>query len=91
MNEPRPVSAFGCSLAERGDDWTECMVCGDDGRADEMLVSVLFIEAEARATVLRELREEVEGMPTIIEPMLGIDTVWVRRAAVLDAIDRRLE
>ena len=42
----------------------------------------LAIADEARAAVLRELREEVEGM--------NLKASWVLRAAVLAAIDRRL-
>ena len=57
---------------------------------------ILAIEAEARAAVLRELREEVEEMldspaayPAPMGPTIRMENDLVR--AVLAAIDRRLE
>ena len=58
--------------------------------ADQIIAA---IEAEARAAVLRELREEVAGMGHQHLQWPPIDGAWIdvlNRAAVLAAIDRRL-
>jgi len=52
------------------------------------LCKPIAIEAEARAAVLRELRDEVEGMPDQWGP--SDQDGYIRQSAVLAAIDRRL-
>ena len=63
---------------------------GFDAAWAESSVGVEGEIAEARATVLRELREEVVGMAFEFEDRLGPAGALVSRAAVLAAIDRIL-
>jgi hypothetical protein len=92
--DPCPYEAKGlCALVNDG-PWGPAAIpaieaeAEKEARIDEASRCVIH-EAEARATVLRELREEVAGMDT----MLGTGTVpvmWLIRAAVLAAIARRI-
>lgn len=74
--------------------WREVRSCLGYGTEHVNGPAILAIEREARAAVLRELREEVEGMREHedLTPKTVRERAWNRALlAVLIAIDRRLK
>lgn len=81
-----PMTAAGRSAADLGHTWTECFVCGDDGRADWMLAQILAIEAQARAAALADAKAAVqEHLMQIVNRTRPMDQA--EGLAILAAID----